>query len=135
MADKACVSLIILPSASQADVTSREFVNDQFKGGEFILRQTAAATTVSFANANIQGNVPGTTQWYTIGTIVPATAQIFTKHLTIYPGASTVNDSTALQPAPTGYVINGFLPNRWRVTSTNVSTSAATFSLSANLYA
>ena len=107
---------------------------DQHRGGEFILRQTAAATTVSFANANIQGNVPGTTQWYTIATITPATAATFTKHLTIYPGASTVNDSTALQPAAAPYVINGLLPNRWRIPSTNVSTSAATFSVSANLY-
>lgn len=138
MADKLAASLTIIPSANQGDVISPTFTNDQFRGGEFILRQTAQSSTSSFANANIQGLVPGTTQWYTIGTITPATAATFTKHLTIYPNASTANDSTTLQPSAAPYAINGFLPNTWRVSSTNTAatTSAtATFSISANLYA
>ena len=131
---KRVTSLVIIASASQGDVTSPEFLNDQFRGGQFILRQTAQGSTISFANAKIQGNVVGTTQWYTVGTITPATAATFTKRLILYPGASTALNSTTLEPLAAPYAANEFLPAKWRVTSTNASTSAATFSVSCDLY-
>lgn len=135
MSHIAVSSLTILESASRGDTTTRDFQTPHYKGAEFILNQTAQASTVSFANAVIQGRIAGTTSYYTIGTMTPATAATFSKRLRIYPGASTALDSTGLQPSAAPYTINEHLPAIWRVKSTNASTSAATFSLTANLLA
>ena len=133
-AGKRVASIVVLPSESRVDTTSPEFINDQFRGAEFIVRQTAQGSTIAFVSVKVQGKVVGSTQYYTVATITPATSPAFTKRLVLYPGASTANNSTTLEPAAAPYVANEFLPARWRVTSTNASTSAATFSVSADLY-
>ncbi len=129
--DRLVTSLVILPSASRADENSRDYVNDQFRGGDFFVQQTAQGSTLAFVSVKLQGKVPGSTEYYTLATISPATSAAFTKRLKIYPGASTVSDSTVLSQA----VVNDFLPGIWRIASTNVSASNVTYSVSANLYA
>lgn len=123
--------LTILESASRNDTTTRDFTTSDFRGAEFFVKQTAQGSTLAFVSVKVQGRVPGTTEYYTVGTISPATTATFTKRLRIYPGASTALNSTGLDPA----VQNDFLPPIWRIASTNVSTSACTFSVSANLFA
>lgn len=130
-ADKLVASLVILPSESRGDTTTRDYVNDQFRGGDFFIDQTAQGSTIAFVSAKLQGRVPGTTQYYTLATISPATAAAFTKRLRVYPGASTALNSTGLDPT----VLNDFLPGIWRIASTNASTSPTTFSVSAHLFA
>lgn len=132
MADKLVTSLVFLPSTSRGDVTTRDYVNDQFRGGDFIVDQTAQGSTVAFASVKLQGRIPGTTSYWTVGTIAPATSAAFQRRLKIYPGASTALDSTGLVAAAT---VNDFLPSIFRIASTNVSTSAVTFSVSAQLFA
>ena len=134
MPEKRVTSLVILPSASRGDTNSVDYTNDQFLGGDFIVDQTVQGSTTAFVSVKIQGKITGTATYYTVGTITPATAATFSKRLRIYPGASTVNDSTALQPSPAPYTLNEFLPPVWRVATTNISTSAVTFSVVANLY-
>lgn len=131
MAGKTVTSLVILASEARGDVVGRWIENDQFKGGDFFVKQTAQGSTTAFATVKIQGQVPGTTEAYTVATIAPATAAAFTKRVRIYPGASTALNSTGLDPT----VLNDFLPGIWRVSSTNASTSAVTFSVSAHLFA
>lgn len=124
-------SLVILPSTSRGDTTTMDYENNRWRGADFFVKQTAQGSTLAFASVKIQGRVPGTTEYYTLGTISPATAATFTKRLRIYPGASTALNSTGLDPT----VLNDFLPSIWRVASTNVSTSSVTFSVSAHLFA
>lgn len=124
-------SLVILPSEARGDVVGRWIENDQFKGGDFFVRQTAQGSTLAFPTVKIQGQVPGSTEAYTVTTILPATAAAFTKRVRIYPGASTGLNSTGLDPV----VLNDFLPGVWRITSTNASTGTVTFSVSAHLFA
>jgi hypothetical protein len=131
MSEKLAGNLVILASESRSDTTSRAIENDQFRGGDFFVRQTAQGSTTAFVSVKLQGQVPGSTEWYTIGTISPATTATFTKRLRVYPGASTALNSTGLDPT----VLNDFLPSIFRVASTNVSTSAVTFSVSAHLFA
>ena len=128
---KSASSLVILPSESRGDATGRWIENDQFRGGDFFVRQTAQGSTLAFPTVKIQGQVPGSTEAYTVITITPATAAAFTKRVRLYPGASTSLNSTGLDPT----VLNDFLPGIWRVTSTNTSTSPVTFSVSAHLFA
>lgn len=128
-------SLTILESASRSDVTTQDYKTPNYRGAEFIVNQTAQASTTAFPTISIQGRIAGTTSYYTITTMTPATAVPNSKRLRIYPGASTANDSTGLQPSAAPYTINEALPAIWRVKSTNVSTSACTFSLTANLIA
>lgn len=132
MADKRVTSLVIAPSTSRGDFTSSDIVNDQFRGGDFIVDQTAQGSTLAFVSVKLQGRIPGTTKYWTVGTISPATTATFQRRLKVYPGASTALDSTGLLA---GVTVNDFLPAIWRIASTNVSTSACTFSLSAQLYA
>lgn len=127
-------SLTILPSASRADTNSVDYVNKKYIGAEFIVQQTAQGSTTAFVSVKVQGKIPGTTSYYTVGTITPATSATFSKRMKIYPGASTALDSTGLQPAPAPYAVNDYLPAIWRISSTNVSTSAVTYSVSVNLY-
>lgn len=131
MAEKPVSHFIVFESASRTDTNSRDIENDQFRGGDFFLRQTAQGSTIAFVSAKIQGKVPGSTEYYTIATISPSTTATFTKRVRIYPGASTALNSTGLDPT----VLNDFLPSIWRVATTNVSTSAVTFSVSAHLFA
>ena len=128
---KRAVALTILPSESRADTTSPEFVNDQFKGADFFVDQTVQGSTTAFVSVKVQGKIPGTTKWWTVGTIAPATAATFQRRLRVYPGATTALDSTGVIAT----AVNESLPSIWRVATTNVSTSAVTFSVSANLYA
>lgn len=130
MAEKIAVGTIIVPSTARADYTGPDQKNDQFRGGDFILRQTAQGSTTAFVTVKIQGRVYGSTEYYNIATITPATAAAFSKRVRIYPGASTAGNSTGLDPA----VLNEFLPPVWRVTSTNASTSSVTWSLTGHLY-
>lgn len=129
--DKAVTSLVVMESASRGDAFSQEFVNDSFRGCDLFLRQTAQASTIAFASIKLQGRVPGSTEWYTVAAVSPTTAVPFTKRLRVYPNASTALNSTGLDPA----VQNDFLPGIWRVASTNVSTSACTFSVSGHFFA
>lgn len=131
MADKQSVSLTILPSESRTDTTTPDQVNDQFRGGEFFVDQTAQGSTDAFVSVKLQGKIPGTTKYWTVGTISPATAATFQRRLRVYPGASTVSDTTGIVTT----VVNDSLPPVWRIATTNVSTSAVTFSVSANLFA
>ncbi len=131
MPSKVTVPLTILASTSRGDTTTRDYTFDEFRGADFFVKQTAQASTLASVSVKIQGKVPGTTEYYTLATISPATAATFTKRLRIYPGASTALNSTGLDPT----VLNELLPATWRIASTNVSTSAVTFSVSANLYA
>ena len=123
-------SLVIFDSAARADSTGRWYKNDQFRGGDFFVKQTAQGSTTAFVTVKLQGRVPGSTEAYTIATISPSTTAAFTKRLRVYPGASTALNSTGLDPT----VLNDFLPGIWRVTSTNASTSTVTFSVSAHLF-
>ena len=130
--DKAVASLTILPSEARQDAFSQEFVNDQFRGGDFFIRQTGGASTASFVSVKLQGKVPGSTEWYTVATVAPATSTAFTKRLRVYPGASTALNSTGLDPT----VQNDFLPGIWRIASTNVGTTGTvTWACSAHLFA
>lgn len=138
MAGEQTASALVVKSltASTGDVTGPEMRNDQFRGGDFIVEQTAQGSTLAFVTVKIQGRIAASsTTWYTVGTIDPATTAVFRKRLRIYPGASTANDSTALQPSPAPYTLNEFLPPIWRFTSTNSGTVSVTWSLTANLYA
>lgn len=135
MSDKAVTSLTILASESRGDTTTRDFQTPHYKGAEFIVNQTAQGSTTAFVSATIQGKIAGTTSYYNIGILSPATSAAFSKRLRIYPGASTALDSTGLQPSAAPYSINEHLPAIWRVKSTNVSTSAVTYSITANLLA
>lgn len=124
-------SLVILPSLSRADTTDRDYVNDSFRGADFFVNQTAQGSTIAFVSVKLQGRVTGTTEYYTVTTISPATTATWTKRVRVYPGATTALNSTGLDPT----VLNDFLPGIWRIASTNVSTSAVTFSVSAHLFA
>lgn len=124
------VALTILPSESRADTTTQDYANDQFKGIELYVDQTAQGSTTAFVSVKLQGRIPGTTKYYTVGTISPATAATFQRRLRVYPGATTALDSTGVVATS----VNEYLPAIWRVATTNVSTSAVTFSVSANLY-
>lgn len=124
-------SLVIFESLARGDTVGRWIENDQFRGGDFFVKQTAQGSTLAFPTVKIQGRVPGTTEAYTVVTIAPATAAAWTKRCRIYPGASTALNSTGLDPT----VLNDFLPGIWRVTSTNASTGTVTFSVSAHLFA
>ena len=132
MSDKRAVPLTILASASRTDTTTQDYVNDQFKGGDFIVDQTVQGSTIAFVSVKLQGRIPGTTAYWTVGTISPATTATFRRRLKVYPGATTAIDSTGLVATVT---VNDFLPAVWRIATTNVSTSAVTYSISANLYA
>ena len=123
-------ALVILPSTSRGDTTTRDYVNDSYSAAEIFVDQTAQASTVAFVSVKLQGRVLGTTQYYTVGTISPATAATFTRRLRVGPLATTALDSTALVTT----TVNEPLPPVWRIASTNVSTAAVTFSVSANLY-
>ena len=141
MPEKNVVQLTILPSLARggatADPLSPDIQNDHFRGAEIILHQTAQSSSQAFPTLTVQGKIPGTTSYYKIGTLAPATAATYTKRLVIYPGRTTALDSTALS---TGAItqINDFLPPVWRVKSTHAGTSTAatvTYSVTANLYA
>lgn len=131
MSNGAANSLTLVASESRGDYTSPTFRNDSYKGGDFFVDQTAQGSTTAFVQVKIQGLVPGTTSWYTLATISPATSAAWTKRVRVYPGASTGLNSTGLDPT----VLNEFLPPTYRVTSTNVSTSAVTWSCGVNLFA
>src|SRR3990167_6904078 len=115
MSDKRSVPLVIAPSTSRGDFTTQDYHNDQFRGGDFIVDQTAQASTLAFVSVKLQGRIPGTTKYWTVGTISPATTATFNRRLKVYPGATTGLDSTGLVAAVT---VNDFLPSVWRVAST-----------------
>ena len=123
-------SLVILPSTSRGDTTTRDHVNDQYTAADFIVDQTAQGSTVAFVSVALQGRVLGTTKYYTVGTISPATAATFTRRLKVGPQATTALDSTALVTT----TVNEALPPVWRIASTNVSTGTVTYSVTANFY-
>lgn len=133
MADKRATSLLILPSASRDDTNTQDFKNDQFVGGDFFVDQTVQGSTLAFVSVKLQSKIPGTTKYWTVGTVSPSTTATFQKVLSVSPGNSTFleGETTGI----TGTLINGYLPGIWRISSTNISTSAVTFSVSANLYA
>lgn len=131
MAEKTVTSLVVLPSEARGDVVGPWITNDQYRGGDFFVKQTAQGSTLAFPTVKIQGQVPGSTEAYTITTITPATTPTWTKRVRVYPGASTALNSTGLDPT----VLNDFLPGVWRVSSTNASTGTATFIVSAHLFA
>lgn len=130
-ADKVVGNLVIAESAARNDSTGRWIENDQFRGGDFFVRQTAQASTTAFVQVKIQGRVPGSTEAYNIATIAPATTATWTKRVRVYPSASTALNSTGLDPT----VLNEFLPSEFRFTSTNAGTGTVTFSVSAHLFA
>ena len=134
MSEKRAVSLTILPSGARGDINTRDYVNDAFRGGEFIVNLTAQGSTDAFPTIKIQGKIGDTTSYHTVGTITPATSTAFTKRLVIYPEATTALRSTEMEPAPTPHVVNEFLPPVWRASSTN-SAGGCTYGLFVNLYA
>ena len=130
MPDKFAVPLTIVASESRADFTGPDLKNDQFRGGDFFVEQTAQGSTTAFVTVKIQGKVPGSTTYYTLATVSPSTTVTWSKRVRIYPAASTALNSTGLDPT----VLNEFLPTIYRVTSTNASTSSVTWACSASLF-
>lgn len=126
-------SLVILPSLSRADTNSQDFLNSRFRGCEIMVNQTAQASTLGFIRVRLQGRVPGTTQYYNVGTVNPATTVAWVRRLRVYPGATTALDSTGIG-AGVQATVNEFLPGIWRITSTGVGVGAVTFSVTANLF-
>ena len=80
------VALTILPSESRTDTTTRDFTNDPFRGADFYVDQTVQGSTLAFVSVKLQGKIPGTTKYWTVGTIAPATAGTFQRRLRVYPG-------------------------------------------------
>mgnify|MGYP001610871309 CR=1 FL=1 len=105
-------------------------MNDAFRAADFFVDQTAAASTLGFVTVKVQGRVPGTTKYYTITTISPATTSTWQKRVRLDPDASTTLYSAGLVPT----VLHEPLPAIWRVASTNASTGTVSYSVSANLY-
>lgn len=133
MAPPVVTGTVLVPSAARADYTGPDIPNTKYIGADIIVNQTAQATTDAFVTVKVQGKIPGTTSYYTVATITPATSASFSKRLKIWPGASTALDSTGLQPSPAPYAVNDYLPSVLRITSTNAATTV-TFSVSANFY-
>lgn len=123
-------SFVILPSESRGDTTTRDYETPRFSAADIFVRQTAQGSTTAFVSVKLQGRVPGSTEYYTVATVSPSTTAAFTRRLRVRAGGSTALDSTAL----TTTTVNEALPAIWRIASTNVSTSAVTYSVSANLY-
>lgn len=111
----------VLPSLSRsaATVSSADQVNNQWRGGQFIIN---VSTFVSGTyTPTIQGKDPVSGNYYTILT-GPAIGSTSTTALQVYPGVSvTTTGASAL------------LPRTWRISLAGASTPVMTFSVGFSL--
>ena len=125
-------TLTILPSASRAVRTvSDDVKNPHAIGGHFVFRVTVNNSTVVSPRFIVEGRVPGTTKYYTIGTVGTATGSTANgiRRLFISPGLSTEDQPFTGEEE----VVSQPLPYIYRVSSTATSTGSITYSAGVDL--
>lgn len=119
--ERSVAGLLIVPSAANVDTTLPDQVNESFRGMRLIINISGGSTASTKPTFKLQGKPYGGSTYYNLWTAQATTAVQVIKVL-MYPGASTVDKSTA---AAYTKIINDFVPSVWRFASTNLGAGSA----------